>query len=415
MNIYVREADFLITPDDTGKLLVRKGVDIVIEEGQITCIDRGCSGDRSEIMIDGKWKIVFPAMINMHTHLGSSITSTYMIDKISYEVHEDLKKIGKTLNNHVLVLLSMIECTKMLLSGVVGFINLFPNKPVIIKPCIDLGMYVGVGPVIGLDDEISFEKLEGTIPVLGIYEVDIDMIDELRELYEKASELDFKKQYQVSTSRREVFLFKRKTGKWPIEYLYENNLIDQDTSLAHLNWVSSMEFNLLRETKALAIITPDTTMYLGERGYAPVYELLRNNIKVSIGCEGFSNPSLNILRELRDLILLYKYSYGDNRLKLHDILPHILLQPYRYLGIKGGVLKEGYPATLVIASYRKQVGVQSSRPYDLLITDSLEIEYVVVEGSMRYSIEERDQVFEKLYEGSEKIREYGIYDHLVGE
>ncbi len=391
MNIVVENIKYIITPMPDGDLRILKNYDLLIEDNIIKCLSRKCEKPRDSITINGQDKIVMPGFINIHQHVGSYLLENLVKEYSSYELLSKLYGVEDKIDREYVELASHYTCLKLILTGTIGLLSTYPYAEEVVKTCSELGLYIATGPTYPYAVEtinINYDKL---IPVASIYPIKYSDYNELVEAISKARDKGFKILVHLTGTRREVFLFRKTTGKWPVEYLYTYNLLGSDMVLAHLNWVSSMEINYLAENKPLINITPLTTMFLGERSFTPTYEILSRKIPISIGVEGFYNHDLNPWLELKIGYLLYKYSYGDNRIKQKQLLYHTLYQPYRFLGINGGSITEGTVANIIVFKYN---GLDD--PVNYIYSSSPTPEYVIVDGEVKLSPENRGEYIRKI-------------------
>ncbi len=126
-------------------------------------------------------------------------------------------------------------------------------------------------------------------------------------------------------TKKEVFDIRRKTGKWPLEYMEYEGLFNsfKEIVFVYMNWLSSMDIEVLKKyrDRVKVVVTPTKTMELANGGFTPVYELLETGIWVGITTHDIYNC---IAREAKLMYLLYKYNYLDERLS-KEIIWKLLL------------------------------------------------------------------------------------------
>ncbi|MCS7128070.1 MAG: hypothetical protein N3E36_02685 [Sulfolobales archaeon] len=142
--------------------------------------------------------------------------------------------------------------------------------------------------------------------------IDLDLVEpsELIELISNAGEVYLK----LSLTKSTPILFRRKTGQWPLEFLNEKGLLNgRPFKLVYANYITSREMEIISRysSNIEVLVSPSKTMASKAGGFAPVYELaVRHGVRVRLSSSGLTK---NILNEVRELLLLTKYVYQDDR------------------------------------------------------------------------------------------------------
>lgn len=384
MNIFVEKASYIISPFEK-QLVIYKNRDLSIENSYITCIDTNCVKPRDAYVINGYNRIVLPGFINTNIDIVAHYIQSYLTNSFSQNIFNNIMKIwNEVVDEELAKYMSRVICLKLLLSGFIGFIPTTGYPHIMISECKEYNQYMGLGPVMGFKETISLNSFKSIcneyrkcIPVYTFYN-SIDLINEsnIEESYRVAS-LGFKKKIELSRFKREVFLFKKNTGKWPIEYLYSRNLIDQNTLLTHLNWITSMELGFLKTSSSYTSISPSTTLFIGERGFPPIYEFIIRDIPVTIGFSGLINSDLSIFNELKTLYFMYRFLYGDGRADLLKILYHIIYYSHLFLGIDSNIVNKNSIANIIILKNNVDYSID---PVLNLILSNPQVEYVIING-----------------------------------
>ncbi|ABN69329.1 amidohydrolase [Staphylothermus marinus F1] len=404
-NLRIRNARFIITPNDLNNTIIYERKDIIVENGVITCIGDHCSKPRGSLVIDASKQVVTPAYINAHTHAGTSFLRGSIPDHEYWDLIKTQKVIEEKLLTPELVFhSSRLSCAEMLLNGIIGFIDMYHYPEETIKACIDLGLYVSTGPIMPVEEELKlflskFKNVDRVFPIINIPNMNYSRLEELDNIFSLAKKYGLKIQLHVSETRREVFLFKKYTEHWPIEYLYKNKLLGENVYLVNPNWVSSTELEYISEERASIILCPHRSMRLAIGGFAPVYEAIRKNIPLTVGTGDFTGDKINILSEIRELLLLYRHYYKDTRLRLGATYSYVVLNGYRVMGIKGGYIKEGYPANLVVYDIDalKNTPLHSGNLLSRFILGNGFIpHYIVVDGHIIYDSSKHDELVKRL-------------------
>ncbi|ADI31728.1 amidohydrolase family protein [Staphylothermus hellenicus] len=406
-DLFIRNARFILTPNSLDNTIVYENKDIVIENGIITCIGDHCSKPRGSLVIDASKHVITPAYINAHTRAGTAFLRGSMPDQEYWDLIRNKKILEEKLVSPELVFhSSRLSCAEMLLNGIMGFVDAYYYPEETIEACIDLGLHVSTGPSMPVEKELrsflsKYKNIDKVHPIINIPNMNHSRLEELEQSFSLARKYGLKIHLQVSETRREVFLFKKHIGHWPIEYLYKKKLLGEDVYLVNANWVSSTELEYISEEKAALIICPHRSMRLAIGGFAPVYEAMRKHILLTVGTDDFTGDRMNVLSEIRELLLLYRHYYKDTRLRLGHTYSYTVVNGYRVMGIKGGSIKESYPANLVVYD----IDALKNTPLHpqnllsrLILGNGFTPHYVVVDSHVIYDSSKHDELVKKIQE-----------------
>jgi cytosine/adenosine deaminase-related metal-dependent hydrolase len=165
-------------------------------------------------------------------------------------------------------------------------------------------------------------------------------------------------------------------GKSPVQYLNDIGVLDSMIAV-HLNHAVE-DIELLASKNVYAAFCPGSTSWFGRDKYMPVRQMLDLGIKVGLGTDSLaSNDSLNFLRELR---LAEEMLPDVSREKIFEMATS---NGATALGLKTGVLGQGYPADLIALSVENS----PENWYDVLFDDQRkQVELTMVEGKTAYQI-----------------------------
>ncbi|RYD02303.1 hypothetical protein N752_25460 [Desulforamulus aquiferis] len=134
------------------------------------------------------------------------------------------------------------------------------------------------------------------------------------ELLIKVGELA--KQYDVlihthaSENRDEIALVQRERNMRNVAYFEHLGLAGKNLVLAHCIWLDEQELEILQRYEVKVAHCPSCNLKLGS-GIAPIPEMLKRGIKVSIGADGAPcNNNLDIFTEMRTAALIQKVMHG---------------------------------------------------------------------------------------------------------
>jgi len=176
-----------------------------------------------------------------------------------------------------------------------------------------------------------------------------------RELLEAVASLSADRDTLVHThaseSREEIALVREISGGLSnIEYLASLNLASPRLCTAHCVWVDEREQRLLAEHDVKVMHCPSSNLKLGS-GIAPVVEMNRRGITVSLGADGAAcNNHLDMFEEMRLAALLQSTRHAPGTLTARDALTMATRAGARTLGLEQdiGSIEAGKRADLIV-------------------------------------------------------------------
>lgn len=152
-----------------------------------------------------------------------------------------------------------------------------------------------------------------------------------------------------SENKDEIKAVKEMTGKENIEYFESIGVLSGRTILAHCIHLNEAEVNILKENNVKVAHCPTTNLKLGS-GIADIPELKKNEINVSLGCDGPPcNNSLNLINEIKLAGLLQKPIYNSTVLPAIELFRMATIDGARSLGLDKitGSVEKGKKADLL--------------------------------------------------------------------
>jgi len=322
MSIFINKAKYVLINSWKTGLQVLSDVDILIEDGVVKCIDKTCSKPRDATVINGVDKVITPAFINPYLDFNAHILINNSIDINETTMINILDDLGDIELCRKIV---RYTCILQVLSGFKGFTTISEKPDIVNEECREFKLKTWIGKWIN-GEPPSSPPARG---VIGL-KISSSSIEDITKYREYVYSGDCKLFIKLDGSLDQVFDIKRKTGKWFIEYLYINDLLNSNVALVDLNWISNMELGYLAERKPLIIVYPSHTMIYGFRGFTPLHEIIDRNIPLAIGVDGVFNPRFNPWLELSNMYLLYRHLYGDQRVSLDKLYSHMLTSTYMF-------------------------------------------------------------------------------------
>jgi 5-methylthioadenosine/S-adenosylhomocysteine deaminase len=155
----------------------------------------------------------------------------------------------------------------------------------------------------------------------------------------------------ASESRDEVEVVRQLSGgRSNLEYLAHTGLATSRLCVAHCIWISEAEQALIAERGVKVLHCPGSNLKLGS-GIAPVTDLRRRGVSVSLGADGAAcNNRLDMFEEMRLAATLQAVRCAPGALTARDVLTMATREGARALGLDDeiGSLEAGKRADLIV-------------------------------------------------------------------
>lgn len=175
-----------------------------------------------------------------------------------------------------------------------------------------------------------------------------------RELLEAVADLSSADGWLVHThaseNRDEVAVVRERTGLENITYLDQCGLASHRLCVAHCVWLTDAEQATLAERRVNVLHCPGSNLKLGS-GLAPVVELRRRGVAVSLGADGAAcNNHLDMFGEMRLAATLQSVRHGPGTLTARDVLTMATRVGAESLGlgVEIGTIEVGKRADLIV-------------------------------------------------------------------
>ncbi|HOO03465.1 MAG: amidohydrolase family protein [Methanomassiliicoccales archaeon] len=312
----------IITQDRDRRVL--QG-DVLVEGGLIAEVGKVRGG--ADVEIDAKGAPILPGLINAHCHVAMTVMKG-MVDDLPFgEFLDRTFSIDSDRQDDDLLAGSRLGCLEMLMGGTTTFVDLYYSQDVIARAVKEAGMR-GVLCWAVLDQQFTTQRgvpLENCkafhsryagdehilpgIGLQGVYVCSEETFMGARAFSDRTGAL---MTFHLSETRKEVYEHKAKTGKRPADWLASIGFLNERCLAAHSAWLTIGEVRALAKAGASIATCPVSNMKLATGGVAPIPEMLREGVKVTIGTDGSTtNNSLDMFGEMKALALLQKASRWD--------------------------------------------------------------------------------------------------------
>jgi len=360
-SILIRGA-YIVTQNDTRQVV--KG-DILVEDGRITAI--GKVKDSADEAIDARGDVVIPGLVNAHTHVAMSIMKGMADDLPFNDFLEKSFAIDAKRTDKDVYAGARLGCLEMIRGGTTTFVDMYYGEDVIARATNEAGLR-GVLCWAVLDQEFTTQKgvplencqrfnsshqgNEMIIPGIGLQGVYVCSKETFLGAKELADRTGMLMHFHLSETRKEVYDHKKRHRRRPADWLSEIGFLGKNCLAAHAAWLTINEINDLAKSGCSVATCPVSNMKLATGGVAPIPEMQKAGVNVSIGTDGSTtNNSLDMLGEMKTLALLQKSNRWDPTVvSAQQVLDFATLGGARALGLEKeiGSIEIGKRADLVI-------------------------------------------------------------------
>jgi len=389
--------------------------DIEIEGNKIVRIGKNIEGES----YNAEGKLILPGLVNTHTHLAMTLLRGYADDLPLNEWLENyIWPAESKLKGEDVYYGSLLGIVEMIKSGTTCFNDMYFFMDKTADAVVESGIrgVLSHGCIELSDPKKGEREIKESLRIMKICEKN-DRTEFMfgphapytcsKEFLMKIKDLaDKYKKYihiHVSETENEVKGIEKQYKMRPMEYL--EDFLNENVLIAHAVHLTEKEIKILKEKNVKVSHNPVSNLKLSS-GIAPVPELLKNDILVSLGTDGTaSNNSLNIFEDLKIMALIHKLKDPKN-LNANECLKIATENGGKALNLKIGKIEEGYFADLIFidlrsASLNPEHNLISNIVYSM---DTESIKDVMVDG--KFVMQNRKIITldeEKIIEKTEEI------------
>jgi len=211
-----------------------------------------------------------------------------------------------------------------------------------------------------------------------------------RELLERIARLSIERSVIVHThaseNKQEIEAVELETGLRNIEYLNNAGLTGSHVVLAHCVHLDENELDILARSATNVAHCPSSNLKLGS-GFAPVPEMMRRGISVSLGADGAPcNNRLDMFTEMRTAALIQKALHGADTLPALAVLRMATINGARAMGLEKeiGSIEIGKRADLTLVNTDKLHTTPRPDPISTIVyaSEAGDVETVIIDGQV---------------------------------
>jgi len=344
------------TMDAEGRELA--GGHVLVEGNRIVAVGAGALDVDADEVVRGAGKVLLPGFVNTHHHLYQSLfrnvpgaSEAKLFDWLVF-LYERWKGLGE----EAMRVASTLASSELLLSGATTTTDhcyLYPrNGGDILAADIEGAQRAGIRfhPCRG---SMSLSKKDGGLPPDSVVQTEDEILADSQRVIERYHDprpfsmlriaLAPCSPFSVSaelmretvhladatgvllhthlaeTNDEEAYCLRR-SGRRPVDLMEDLGWLRDDVWFAHLVVLSDEDIDKLSAVGAGMAHCPSSNMILGS-GIARVAEMKGSGIRIGLGVDGSaSNDTSNMIREVRQAMLLQRVRYGADALSAREAL-----------------------------------------------------------------------------------------------
>lgn len=331
---------------------------VLVEGNRIVGVGEDAAGIEADEVVRGAGKILLPGLVNTHHHLYQSLfrnvpgaSEAKLFDWLVF-LYERWKRLGE----EAMRVAATIACSELLLSGATTTTDhcyLYPrNGGNILAADIEGAQKAGIRfhPCRG---SMSLSEKDGGLPPDSVVQTESEILADCRRMIERyhdpepfamlrialapcspfsvtadlmresvalAEETGVLLHTHLAETEDEEAYCLRRSGMRPVDLMEELGWLRDDVWYAHLVVLNESDIAKLSAAKVGMAHCPSSNMTLGS-GIAPVTEMKGTGIKIGLAVDGSaSNDTSNMIREVRQAMLLQRVRYGADALSAREAL-----------------------------------------------------------------------------------------------
>ena len=348
--------DVVATMDTVGREI--RGGFVLVEGNRIVDVGEDSVGIEADETVRGNGKLLLPGFVNTHHHLYQALFRNVpgASDAKLFDWLVFLYERWKGIDEHAMRVASTVACSELLLSGATTSSDhcyLYPkNGGNILAADIEGAQAAGIRfhPTRG---SMSLSKKDGGIPPDSVVQTEDEILADCQRMIEKYHDpeplamlrialapcspfsvtLDLMREsvtmaqeygvllhtHLAETHDEEAFC-KREFGFRPVDLMEELGWLRDDVWFAHLVVLTDADIAKLAAAKVGMAYCPSSNMALGS-GIARVTEMKETDIRIGLAVDGSaSNDTSNMIREVRNAMLLQRVQYGADAITAREAL-----------------------------------------------------------------------------------------------
>jgi 5-methylthioadenosine/S-adenosylhomocysteine deaminase len=276
------------------------------------------------------------------------------------------------LNEHYVYIGSVLGCLELIKSGVTTFNDMYFFGRGVKKAVEESGIrgifsqgildfptpeFKDSEGALAIFERLSKEKSELFTVAIGTHSPYTCSEETLLKAKKLAGEYRARIHIHASETRKEVYDSLNEKKKRPVEYLYSIGFLGKEVLVAHAGWTTKAEVAMLGKSRAKVAHCPTSNMKLGVGAVAPLPEMFKNKVVVSLGSDSAaSNNNLDLFQEMKIASLLQKaHRWDPTLLPAQKMLDMATIDGAKALGMedKIGSIEVGKKADIILVDFSR--------------------------------------------------------------
>jgi len=348
--------DRIATMDERGREI--EGGFVLVDGNRIVDVGSDATGIEADEIVRGGGKVLLPGFVNTHHHLYQALFRNVpgASDAKLFDWLVFLYERWKGLDEEAMRVASAVACSELLLSGATTTTDhcyVFPQDGgAILDADIEGARRAGIRfhPCRG---SMSLSKKDGGLPPDSVVQTEDQILRDcertieryhdpepmamlrialapcspfsvthelMRETVALAEENGVLMHTHLAETRDEEAYCLRRFGVRPVDLMEDLGWLRDDVWFAHLVVLNQDDIDKLSAARVGMAHCPSSNMILGS-GIAPVAKLKTTGVKIGLGVDGSaSNDTSNMVREVRQAMLLQRVASGADALTAREVL-----------------------------------------------------------------------------------------------
>ncbi len=359
----------------------------------------------AEETIDARGGIIMPGLINTHTHASMTLFRGLADDMPLMDwLNDHIFPAESKLTEDMVYKGAMLACAEMILSGTTCFCDMYLFENKVAEAAFDSGMRAVTGEVLydfpspcygDLTNGFNYvsnmmEKWKDNSHITIAVEPHSTYLC-APELLEKAAAAARKNKSPIvihlAETEDETALIKKKYGTTPVKFLADLGILGPDLIACHCIHITDEDIQLLKKFDVKIVHCPESNMKLGS-GIAPVPELIKREICVSLGTDGCaSNNDLDLFLEMDTTAKLHKvFTMNPEAINAETALKMATINGAVTLGLDKitGSLEVEKRADIIVVDTSKPHMVPMYNPYSHLVysANGSDVAATIIDGNL---------------------------------
>lgn len=385
--------------------------DIAVRDGRIVSVGAQAEGpfDRT---IDAAGALVLPGFIQTHVHLCQTLFRGFADDlRLMEWLRERVWPMEAAHTPSSLRAAAMLASCELLSTGTTTVLTMetVHDTDAVFEAVAEVGLRAIIGKCLmdadalapkrlyeptrrAIDESLSLQKrwdgaangrLQAAFAPRFALSCSRELLEEVGSLSRAGHTIVHT---HASEQQAEIALVEAATGRRNLHYFADTGLVSPRLCVAHCVWVDDSEQAVLAEHDVKVLHCPGSNLKLGS-GIAPVPELRRRGISVSLGADGAAcNNRLDMFDEMRLAATLQAVRLEPGVLTARDVVWMATREGARALGLETeiGSLEPGKRADLIVVDRDRPHMATGPDPYSLLVyaARGTDVRTTVVDGEV---------------------------------